>query len=105
MVYIEEKKIIYYDSLDNYGKFAERYLTGMNKWLHDEAKKLNIDIGEWITIYAPNVPRQYDSTSCGVYVLAIADLLASDLPLNNFSHLDVNEFRKKICLDILNIIH
>ena len=85
-------------------KSSGRYLTGIKRWLHDEAETLNIDIGEWRTDYAPNVPQQDDGTSCGVFVLAVADLLASDLPLDNFSQNDVDLFRKKICLDILNII-
>ncbi len=81
-----------------------RYLTGIKHWLHDVAKTLNIEISEWRTDYAPNVHQQRDGSSCGVFVLAFADLLTSDLPLDNFSQNDVDLFRKKNCLDILNTI-
>ena len=83
-----------------------RYVTGVKDWLSDVAKMMNVafEIAEWKAVYTPKVPKQDDNTSCGVFALAFADLLSSDLPLDNFSQKDVDQFRKKICLDILNII-
>jgi len=104
VVYIEEKKICYYDSMNN--NQAERYMNGILEWIRDEARTKgglpNFDINQWTTVKSPrDLPKQRDCNSCGVFVLAFAALLTDDIPLTNFSQDVADLFRRKICLDIL----
>ena len=104
VVYVEEKRICYYDSTGN--SQAERYLNGVRKWIQDVAVELevqNFDIDSWITEFSPqDLPRQRDSFSCGVFLCAFANLLTDDIRLGNFSEEHLTFFRRKLCLDILN---
>jgi hypothetical protein len=43
-----------------------------------------------------------DWYNCGVYVIVLMDLISSDLPLM-FDHSDIENCRKKICLEIVDL--
>ena len=108
VIYIQEKKICYYDSLVRMGsKQAKRYLNGVRLWIQNEAKASkspDFDIKQWRTVLSPaDLPQQSDSCSCGVFVSAFAALLTDDIPLDKFSQDVEDVFRKKLCLDILNM--
>ena len=107
VIYIQSKKICYYDSMVAYGG-AERYMEGALQWIQDEARTKggppNFDIKLWTTVKSPaNLPQQSDCNSCGVFASAFAALLTDDIPLNNFTQDYANFFRRKIFLDILNL--
>jgi Ulp1 family protease len=48
------------------------------------------------------LPQQKDGYACGVFVSAFANLLTDDIPLEKFHQGHENNFRRKLCLDILN---
>ncbi len=107
VIYIKNKKICYYDSMVNH-RIAERYMLGALQWIQDEAHTKggppNFDIKQWTTVKSPeNLPQQSDTNSCGVFVSAFAALLTDDISLNKFTQDYANFFRRKICLDILNL--
>jgi Ulp1 family protease len=89
------------------GNSGKRYLNGVRKWIQDVAEQLlgiqNFDINSWITERSPkDLPQQTDGCSCGVFLCAFANLLTDDIPLDRFHANYVNDFRRKLCLDILN---
>ena len=100
-MYIQEKRIQYYDSMSGAGT---RYLNAALRYLGDEAKKRNIagfDAADWTLI--PSVdgtPQQNNGTDCGVFTVMFADFITDDLQLV-FSQTDINLFRRKICANVL----
>ena len=100
-MYIQEKRIQYYDSMSGLGT---RYLNAALRYLGDEAKKRNIagfDAADWTLI--PSVdgtPQQNNGTDCGVFTVMFADFITDDLQLV-FSQTDINLFRRKICANVL----
>lgn len=101
VIYIQEKKIIFYDSAGVNGK---KYLEGALQYLVDEADKINyyFDKNDWTLIsYADGLPSQENGYDCGVYIMMYADFITDNLPLV-FSQEHIDLFRKKICLNILN---
>ena len=103
VMYIQEKRIQYYDSCNLSGSGA-RYLNAALQYLGDEAEKLNIDgfdASEWTLI--PNIhgtPQQDNGFDCGVFVVMFADHITDDLPLA-ISQTNMPFFRNKICADVL----
>ena len=90
---------------------AKRYLHGALRWISDVATDLkkdndlqrDVSIESWTLQDSPvNLPQQKDAYACGVFVSAFANLLTDDIPLENFHHRHENNFRRKLCLDILN---
>jgi hypothetical protein len=84
------KRISYYDSLRGDGTLylqnAVAYLKAQEDALHTALPQLHppFDIAEW-TLH-PNAgfdfPAQPNSYDCGIYVLMVADVLASNLPVS-----------------------
>ena len=110
MIFIEEERICYLDSMRNSDN-AKRYLHGALRWISDVATDLkkdndlqrDVSIESWILQDSPvNLPQQKDAYACGVFVSAFANLLTDDIPLEKFHHRHENNFRRKLCLDILN---
>ena len=101
IMYIQEKKIKYYDSMASKGT---RYLNGALRYLHDESIKTsesNFDPYEWELISTGDqIPQQENGFDCGVFSIMYADFITDDLPLI-FSQDQMPMFRKKICANIL----
>ena len=103
VIYITEKKIVYYDSMGGAGK---RYVDAIMKYIQDEHKdKLNTplsDIADWKSIYGTRngCPQQQNGCDCGVFTLVCCDFLSNDLPLS-YSQEDVTAiWRLKIANSI-----
>jgi Ulp1 family protease len=104
VIYVQEKRIQYYDS---YGSPGTNYLNAVLRYVGDTARKLrNTDFrkSEWVTIPGnisiKETPRQYNGYDCGVFVIMYVDFLTDRLPLH-FSEDDMPLFRKKICANVL----
>ena len=101
VVYIQEKKIHYYDSMSGDGM---QWMEGLLRWLVDEAKEkknIDLDTNEWSLVGSEtHVPKQYNGFDCGVFAIICADFLSDDLPLD-YHQRDMPFFREKITADIL----
>jgi len=102
VIYMTQKKIIYYDSMSGSG---HTQLKALWKWLDDESKdklKCTFDYNGWKSFSASKeiTPQQTNGYDCGVFVCMNADFLSDDLSLD-FSQNHMALFRKKICANIL----
>ena len=100
VIYIQEKRIAYYDSMQVHGK---KYLDGALQYLVDESLTMNrpFDKEQWTLItYADGLPLQENDYDCGVFALMYADFITDDLPLV-FGQQHMELFRKKMCLSIM----
>ena len=102
VIFMEEKRIQFYDSMsgDGYG-----YTTGLMRYLKDEwaAKKGGElpDADEWKIVGAVDgVPQQENGYDCGVFTCMFGDFLSLDRPLS-FNQNHVNQCRERIALSIL----
>ena len=102
VVYIQGKKIHYYDSM--YGNDGMQWMEGLLQWLVDEAKEkkdITLDIKEWSLVGSQTrVPKQNNDFDCGVFAIICADFLSDDLPLD-YHQGDMSFLREKITADIL----
>jgi Ulp1 family protease len=100
-MYIQEKKIVYYDSMAGTGT---RYLRGALRYLGDEATKLNhtgFVSTDWdLVSMGYEVPQQDNGCDCGVFTIMYADFITDNLPLE-FSQEQMPLFRNKICANVL----
>ena len=102
-VYMQRKEIHYFDSLSPNG---EIYTNALLQWVEEESikKKEYFDKREWKLIDCEDNPKQdVHSVDCGVFVIACADFLIDDLPINisSYSQDQMQQWRMKIATDIL----
>jgi sentrin-specific protease 1 len=103
IIFMEEKRIQYYDSM---GSDGYAYTTGLMRYLKDEwaAKKGGEipDADKWRIVGAVDgVPQQQKGFDCGVFACMFADLLSLDRPLSFNQHY-VTQCRERIAFSILN---
>ena len=101
VVYPQEKRIEYFDSMRGKGKF---YMDGLLQWIKDEAatKEHPINIEEWTTYSrSDEIPQQGNGFDCGMFAIIAADFLLDNLPLQ-YSQQNMEFFRMKIIVHILN---
>jgi len=89
VIFMEEKRIQYYDSM---GSDGHAYTTGLMRYLKDEwaAKKGGEipDADKWRIVGAVDgVPQQQKGFDCGVFACMFADFLSLDRPLSFNQHL------------------
>ena len=103
VVFVEAKKIRYYDSMFN---GSGRYLDGIMTWLkaeHLEKKgQLLPDIGGFQLEIVNDCPQQSNSVDCGVFVCAYADFLSQDLPIDFAVAGIANHGRKRMALSLIH---
>ena len=108
VVYIQLKRIHYYDSMNGPG--IDRYLKHVFRWLKDESKekyrnRYAVEDIQWQLIeQEDNVPQQENGWDCGVFSILAADFLSDNIPLeDSYSQSEVYEleYRKRICAAIL----
>ena len=102
VVYMEEKRIQFYDSMGGDGMY---WIKGLMKYLKDEwkAKKGGElpDADKWkLVAETPDAPRQENGFDCGVFTCIFADFLAKDCPLH-FSQKHITQCRQRIALSIM----
>lgn len=101
-VHMQRKEIHYFDSM--YAK-GNMYTTALLQWVEEESikKKKYFDKNEWKLIDCEDNPKQNNSFDCGAFVIACADFLIDDLPINtdSYSQDQMPQWRMKIATDIL----
>jgi hypothetical protein len=103
VVFMEEKRIQYYDSLgsDGYG-----YTKGLMRYLEDEwaAKKGGGELpdkDQWTIVGGEDsVPHQENGYDCGVFTCMFGDFLSLNRPLS-FNQTHIHQCRERIALSIL----
>jgi sentrin-specific protease 1 len=101
VVYVQEREIIYYDSMNGAGGI---YLKRFMQWVKDEAREkkgMAIDENDWtLRSQLRSVPQQNNGCDCGVFSIICADFISDDLPLS-YSQDDMLAFRIKIAAAII----
>ena len=101
VIFVEEKKIQYYDSM---GGTIHAKLEGLLRYLKDEhkAKKgAEMDTSEWELVpCASDTPQQRNGFDCGVFTCMFADFVSKDCPLV-FSQDHIDQCRERIALSIM----
>jgi len=102
VIFVQEKKIRYYDSLGNYKNSFVRYSTAARNYMRDKHLELQrpFDANQWQLSNTVNVPRQVNGIDCGVFTIMYMDFLMDRLPII-FSQDDILLCRRKICASIL----
>ena len=111
VVFMEEKRIQFYDSLNKKGGNGEKYLNGILAYLQDEHKrqfKSDMDTSGWSLVPSTKAtPQQtkYNKKNCydcGVFVCLFADFIALDCdPIFDFDEGYINKCRELIALSIM----
>ncbi|KAL7518398.1 hypothetical protein ACHAWX_003230 [Stephanocyclus meneghinianus] len=101
VIFMEEKKIQYYDSL---GGTDRTKLEGLLQYVKDEwkvKKGEEMDASAWRLVgCTPDTPRQLNGYDCGVFTCMFSDFISQDCPLL-FSQKHVNQCRERIALSIM----
>ncbi len=102
VVYTEEKRIQYYDSLKFFGK-VDIYLKGTLRYLYDlDEKKEHIKPDKWMLVHcAETVPQQKNRVDCGASVYMYCYYISHDSCLD-FDESIITKFQKMIAISILN---
>jgi sentrin-specific protease 1 len=102
VVFIQQKEIHYYDSMNGDGT---KYKDALLKWLIDEARKKNstFDASEWKLKSMKDCPQQLNGFDCGVFTIMCANFLTDNLPIleTSYGQRNMSLFRLKIACDIL----
>ena len=102
---VNEKKIIYFDSIKTRRKKGKEYTTAFFDFLmkdrekHSEHSALNK--GEWTLITAADIPTQPNDCDCGIFLCALSDILSlreNAMMPNEFSTLELNQYRELLAL-------
>eukprot|EP00804_Cyclotella_cryptica_P001536 CCRYP_003747-RA/>CCRYP_003747-RA protein AED:0.09 eAED:0.09 QI:0/0/0/1/1/1/2/0/668 len=101
VIFMEEKKIQYYDSL---GGTDRTKLEGLLQYVKDEWKVKKgdeMDASGWKLVGCTrDTPRQLNGYDCGVFTCMFSDFISQDCPLL-FSQKHVNQCRERIALSIM----
>jgi len=101
VVNFNDKKFEYYDSLGGDNPTCHKALR---KYIADEykdKKKADFDFIGWENFTPKNIPHQRNGYDCGVFMCKFADFISRNKPFN-FSQKNMQYFRKRMVLDILN---
>ncbi|KAL7539154.1 hypothetical protein ACHAXR_009074, partial [Thalassiosira sp. AJA248-18] len=104
VIFMEEKRIQYYDSL---GCTDWTKLNGLLQYLKDEHRVKNggeLDVKEWkLVACTSDTPRQRGGIDCGVFTCMFCYYILKDTPLpKRFSDRFISKCRKFIALDIMS---
>eukprot|EP00956_Cyclotella_meneghiniana_P000265 scaffold323_cov91-Cyclotella_meneghiniana.AAC.11 len=101
VIFMEEKKIQYYDSLGGTDRVK---LEGLLEYVKDEYKAKkggDMDVSEWKLVgCTSDTPRQLNGYDCGVFTCMFSDFISNDCPLV-FNQKHVNQCRERIALSIM----
>ena len=102
VIYMEEKRIQYYDSM---GGTDEAKLEGLFQYVKDEYKAKNsgqkMDVSGWkLVSCTSDTRRQTDGFNCGAFVCSSCDSISQGHGLI-FSQSHMDEYRNRIVLSIM----
>ncbi|KAL7427955.1 hypothetical protein ACHAXH_002583 [Discostella pseudostelligera] len=102
VIFMEEKRIQYYDSL---GGTDMLKLEGLLQYVKDEFKAKNdgkeMDATEWELVGCTrDTPRQRNGFDCGVFTCMFCDFISKDCPLV-FNQEHIDQCRDRIALSIM----
>jgi len=102
IVNFNNKRFEYYDSLggDNLTchKALRRYIADE----HKDKKKTDFDFTGWENYTPKDIPHQRNGYDCGVFMCKFADFSSKNKGFN-FSQKNMQYFRKRMVLDIVNL--
>ena len=103
VIFVQEKRIQYFDSLGGAGK---HYLKALLQYVKDEWESKNPgeelpDLKDWKLVSTTiDTPRQENGWDCGVFICMFADFLSLGYPLS-FKQEHITQCRERIALSIL----
>ena len=102
VAYMQEKKIIYYDS---FGGAGSHYLEGTLRYFQDEwkakGKEGDFNPEEWTLEGTPDhYPQQKNGFDCGVFTTTCADFISQGKECT-FDQKDITLYRRTIALKII----
>jgi Ulp1 family protease len=106
VIFIQQKKIIYYDSMtydETVIEYGNNIMKIMLKWLNDVAvlTKKTFNAEEWVTDQF-SVPQQNNGIDCGVFCIMFMDYIANNFPFNkDVVQNNMEKFRKIIAVTLL----
>ena len=109
VIFIQEKRIQFFDSMSEEGSMNEdgyHYSDGLLQYLKDEwaGKKIGDfpDADKWSIVgYENGIPQQTNQYDCGVFTCMFADFLSINRPLS-FHQSHIEQARHRIALSILD---
>ena len=100
VVFLKEKKIIYFDSLAIQNKTAIENIKNYLNKLYKNSKDVDNYFKDWPVEYFFKNQLQQNGNDCGVYVLSMAEYVLNEKKFDLKDN-DMNEFRKKICYELI----
>lgn len=101
---VQKKSILLYDPL--FSSEHEQHVPHLLRWLHDEVcERLGAEVAaewdapSWPIVQGNDLPVQNDGSSCGVFVLAVADCIALGAA-TSFTQDDVPVLRQRLALSL-----
>jgi len=99
---IKNRSFEYFDSLLGENRVC---LQNLRKWLVDEVKDKkgeHFDLSGWKDIWWKEIPKQTNSSDCGVFVCMYAECISRGEWPFTFSQSDVGHFRKKMAYQLVH---
>jgi sentrin-specific protease 1 len=96
VVHMDIKEIRYYDSIFGENK-GNPYMESLLRWLKD----VGIKTSDWKCVGVRDIPQQNNGSDCGMFTILFCDFLSDDLPMA-FSQKEINHYRKKTVIKLLN---
>ena len=97
-VKISDRQISYFDSL---GKTNLTCLHAIMEYLDQQSKSKKLNLVEWHGIHCKDIPMQYNSYDCGVFICMYGCYLAADITFS-FDQEDMPNIRKHMALELLS---
>ena len=99
---VTKRELHYYDSLST--RDSHNHVAVLQQWMHEEVSaRLGPDVAaewgvlKWSVVCDEDLPRQRDSGSCGIFVLAAANCFSLGAPLA-FTQADIRSLRQRVAL-------
>lgn len=96
------KQFCYYDSLRGVNNTCLQLLKEYIQQKASGCKSNDHTFSVWSNVIRQDIPQQYNSYDCGVFVCMYARLLSEKAPLNSFSQTDMALIRKHMVLELLS---
>eukprot|EP00058_Branchiostoma_floridae_P025288 XP_002610778.1 hypothetical protein BRAFLDRAFT_126316 [Branchiostoma floridae] len=98
---IRRKCIKYYDSM---GGPNDDGINALWKYLeveHERKTGKKLDLSKWTSLYPENIPKQTNSSDCGVFACQYAECETRDAAIT-FTQADIPKFRRQMASEIKN---